>query len=593
MARIVVTEQTEASTPTPASGKSTVFVDNKQLKTKHSDGTVKIYSTGVTPEEVQDLVGAMLLDTNTIDFTYDDPNAQISAIVKDSSITNAKVATGIDAAKISTGVVSNTEFNYLDGLTSDIQTQFNNITNGTSANQWTSSSGNVYRTSGNVGSGTNAPEYPLHVVGNSCFGSTGTAQGFFGTADIAANLNYATSYVGFNSKRDSGTWTFRSDGVNNGGCSVFGTINGFLHFSTQGISGTPTVSQTKTDAQVLTAAKMTLSPQGRLGLGIIAPVATLDIVSSEVDVNAIRITNFSTTGSNAASMLNLAGTWNTTGAPTAIKLNITDTASNASSLLMDLQVGGTSKASINKSGVILGSVHRCSGSTSGYVGLKAPATAPSIDFTLPSSDGSSGQVLQTNGSTVLSWVSKENTITAGTTSQFYRGDKTFVTPPDATTSSSGYMSATDKTKLDSLGVVKIIKSTATTSTTSNTVLSNITTMAYTCVAGKVYEFKWRIPFTPAATTTGIQFALTKDATLAGTLIGRVQSFISTTSQTTLQVSNFDTIVTFTASPWYNVLEGIFMFNCTTGGVITPQFCSEVNGSSIALLGFSILEVVEA
>lgn len=39
------------------------------------------------------------------------------------SITNAMLAGSIDAAKINTGVVSNTEFNYLDGVTSAIQTQ--------------------------------------------------------------------------------------------------------------------------------------------------------------------------------------------------------------------------------------------------------------------------------------------------------------------------------------------------------------------------------------------------------------------------------------------------------------------------------------
>lgn len=40
-------------------------------------------------------------------------------------VTNTEVATGIDAAKISSGVVSNTEFDYLDGVTSAIQTQLN------------------------------------------------------------------------------------------------------------------------------------------------------------------------------------------------------------------------------------------------------------------------------------------------------------------------------------------------------------------------------------------------------------------------------------------------------------------------------------
>ncbi|MGO8019982.1 hypothetical protein AB9E19_34285, partial [Rhizobium leguminosarum] len=45
--------------------------------------------------------------------------------------------TGLSAAKISTGVVDNTEFNYVDGLTSSIQTQLNakegTLTAGTTA----------------------------------------------------------------------------------------------------------------------------------------------------------------------------------------------------------------------------------------------------------------------------------------------------------------------------------------------------------------------------------------------------------------------------------------------------------------------------
>jgi len=45
--------------------------------------------------------------------------------VQDAAITNAKVATDIDAAKLSAGIVSNTEFDYLNGVTSAIQTQLN------------------------------------------------------------------------------------------------------------------------------------------------------------------------------------------------------------------------------------------------------------------------------------------------------------------------------------------------------------------------------------------------------------------------------------------------------------------------------------
>ena len=63
-------------------------------------------------------------------------------------------------------------------------------------------------------------------------------------------------------------------------------------------------------------------------------------------------TTLSGSGSLAGSILNLAQTWNTTGTPTAIKLNVTDTASASGSFLADFQVGGTSKLSIAKTGYI-------------------------------------------------------------------------------------------------------------------------------------------------------------------------------------------------------------------------------------------------
>jgi len=66
---------------------------------------------------------------------------------------------------------------------------------------------------------------------------------------------------------------------------------------------------------------------------------------------AQTLTGQSLTGTQATSLVDLSTTWlSTTGTPTAIKLNVTDTASNAASNLMDLQVGGVSKVSVRKDG---------------------------------------------------------------------------------------------------------------------------------------------------------------------------------------------------------------------------------------------------
>lgn len=68
------------------------------------------------------------------------------------------------------------------------------------------------------------------------------------------------------------------------------------------------------------------------------------------NTSALAVSGFSLTGSNAQSLVDLAGTWNTSGTPTALKLNVTDTASASGSLLMDLQVGGSTQFSVSKSG---------------------------------------------------------------------------------------------------------------------------------------------------------------------------------------------------------------------------------------------------
>jgi len=46
---------------------------------------------------------------------------------------------------------------------------------------------------------------------------------------------------------------------------------------------------------------------------------------------------------------------------------------------------------------------RLSGATSGYTEIQAPAVAGSNTLTLPTSNGSNGQVLTTNGSGTLSF----------------------------------------------------------------------------------------------------------------------------------------------------------------------------------------------
>jgi hypothetical protein len=66
-------------------------------------------------------------------------------------------------------------------------------------------------------------------------------------------------------------------------------------------------------------------------------------ITPAANSNALAVTGYSLTGANAQSLLDLAGTLNTSGNPAALKLNLTNTASGTASKYADFQLGGTSK----------------------------------------------------------------------------------------------------------------------------------------------------------------------------------------------------------------------------------------------------------
>ena len=171
----------------------------------------------------------------------------------------------------------------------------NNNSTFTSVLNWTSGD--------NVGIGTTAPGAALHVAGpggqyvklfNTGYiltaGPSGTHQAYLG-ADTSA------VYVGSYS-------------------------NSNLNFITNNVN------------------RISVDMSGNVGIGTTAPASKLDILD----------TTLAGSGSLNGSILNLAQTWNTTGVPTAIKLNVTNTASGTSPLLMNLLLDGASKFAVSWKG---------------------------------------------------------------------------------------------------------------------------------------------------------------------------------------------------------------------------------------------------
>jgi hypothetical protein len=103
-----------------------------------------------------------------------------------------------------------------------------------------------------------------------------------------------------------------------------------------------------------------------------------------------------------------------TGTPLPIQFNLYDVAESSGgvsitrmTILNDGKVG-IATLSPGSELDVKGTL-RLSGSTSGYVGIAPAAAAGSTTYTLPSADGSNGNVLSTNGSGTLSWVAAGGT----------------------------------------------------------------------------------------------------------------------------------------------------------------------------------------
>ena len=68
------------------------------------------------------------------------------------------------------------------------------------------------------------------------------------------------------------------------------------------------------------------------------------------NTSGLTSTSYSVTGANSTNLVSLSGTWNTTGTPKALLINITNTASNFDSRLIDLQAGGSSRFYVRANG---------------------------------------------------------------------------------------------------------------------------------------------------------------------------------------------------------------------------------------------------
>lgn len=104
-----------SAVPTPSTGYVVFFVSDGSegtvegvLYAKDSSGTVSdATGAGWTVEQSQDAVAGILLDSDSIDFTYNDTTPSITADLKDNAVTNAKMANNaVNTAEIVNNAVT-------------------------------------------------------------------------------------------------------------------------------------------------------------------------------------------------------------------------------------------------------------------------------------------------------------------------------------------------------------------------------------------------------------------------------------------------------------------------------------------------------
>ena len=198
---------------------------------------------------------------------------------------------------------------------------------------------------GFVGINTGSAQYNLDVNGTTRVQNHLFINSGFAIASLGNNVNLRSDLIGgsgyvVNAQSYN---TLNSSGNEQG----FGLFTGT--YAPTSVSGTPSFNALKLTPTI----NQTGGTNGITRGLYINPTLTAAADFRAIETTAGRVVISDTvtvTGTNATSLLDLSQTWNTTGAPIALKVNITDTASASTSDLISLQVGGSVRFRVVKSG---------------------------------------------------------------------------------------------------------------------------------------------------------------------------------------------------------------------------------------------------
>lgn len=248
---------------------------------------------------------------------------------------------------------------------------------------------------GLVGITNAAPATALDVVGTISAKDTlqfnGSTSGYLA---LKANATSSSVTLTLPAGDSTGTQYLRSNGA---GVLSWGTPAGAGTVTTNGsISSGMIMFNDPSGSTVITGVNNLFwnNANSRLGILTSSPIAPLHI-GAQTNVPALTPQVLVDVAGSAYYVAK--DTLDATEATFGADSNGGYVGTNTSSAL-NLVTNGVARANIQPTGAF-----RLIGATSGYVGLQAAAVAGSTTYTLPSADGTSGQVLKTNGSGTLSW----------------------------------------------------------------------------------------------------------------------------------------------------------------------------------------------
>jgi hypothetical protein len=421
---------------------------------------------------------------------------------------------------------------------------------------------------------------------------------------------------------------------------LYFTVGGSLaSIDESGVIQTYSTGVTPEEVQDIVGSFITTSSSVQVTYNDVANLMQLDLIQSAVDH-----TQISSRGTNTHAQIDshIANTSNPHGVTKAqVGLGNCD---NTSDLNKPISTATQTALNAKENTIAAGTI------TQYWRGDKSWQTLDKASVGLGNVDNTSDLNKPISNLTQTALNAKENTISSGTTSQYWRGDKTWQTLDknavglsnvpnvDATARAnhtgtqtastiSDFASTTRGTVLTGvsfadaspvvatdtvLQAVGKLQAQATAydvwyeqvtladvSSSSAVTFTNLTELGVPVVSGKEYYIEVTMKFRSAATTTGIRLSYGSPDGAAGDFAMMVNAPIGNDGTGSLfsgQIINLtsDIVVTTgvqtTNTDFILNMKGSFV--CTTGGTILPQFCSEVSLSQVTVRIGSVVLVRE-